>query len=169
MCVGVGAQVCRSTHRSQKRASDPRKAAFTDDYDSSGRCWELNLSPVEEQPVLLTAITLAARTVSFREWQSNGKAIPGFRVRKTLRRSDSGGNSIGSSRWCHELISKCHKEKAVSRKGEGKPLSLWVFVLILGKQEKEKFPCTHMCIYVCLLCGRKVARCLCIFFIINIY
>lgn len=80
------------------------------------------------------------------------------------------GETAGSSRWCHELISKCHKEKAVSRKGEGKSLSFWVFVLILGRQEKEKLPCTHMYIHVCLLCGWKVARCLCIFFFyINIY
>ena len=40
---------CLQTH--QKRALDP----ITENCEPSCACWELNLGPLEEQPVLLTA------------------------------------------------------------------------------------------------------------------
>jgi hypothetical protein len=50
--VYVSASCACSAHGGQKRASDPLKLELQ--IIVSGRCWETNLGPLEEQQVFLT-------------------------------------------------------------------------------------------------------------------
>lgn len=49
-CMHVCEPYVFSTHRDQKRVTDSPEMAVIESYEQPGRCWELDLCPLEEQP-----------------------------------------------------------------------------------------------------------------------